>query len=355
MKTLTAHKGQILVVLSALLAALGISLSVVLNTGGGSQVTTITVGGPHGTPTTAVEVPSGVVGAAEAGLDGHASSRSEQPAGVSGAQLEAGREQQEQLAQTDQLPIVTPDAAPSQRGCVTRLVQNYSSRRGVRPRLFVLHYTVSANRPGWDDVNAIVSLFDRVSFQASSNYVIDSEGHCAYIVRESDKAWTQAAANPVAVSVEVVAMGSEPVYAAPPGMAKIALVAHDAMKRWGIPLQLGAVSGCVVTRPGLVDHRMLGACGGGHHDIAPFKIAPVLAAVKALDVPKLPVIPSAALENASCTVGNLRVRLGLPRHGYIGVKARAAIRAKQKRYGIRQTGYAGVLVGRILRLSGCHR
>jgi N-acetyl-anhydromuramyl-L-alanine amidase AmpD len=64
----------------------------------------------------------------------------------------------------------------------------------------VLHYTVSPNRVGWSDVNAVVAEFANPAFQASSNYVIDGEGHCAYIVRESDKAWTQAAANPFAIS-----------------------------------------------------------------------------------------------------------------------------------------------------------
>lgn len=353
-KYLTPRRKALLVsVLSAVLAALGVSLSVVVTSGGGASTTTVTVGGPHGTPTTTVAVPQAAVDAAEGGLDSHAGARSEQPAGVPAAQLDAARDQQEALAATDQLPIVTPDAAPTQRGCVTRLVQNYSSRRGVRPRLFVLHYTVSPNRPGWDDVNAVVSLFDRISFQASSNYVIDGEGHCAYIVRESDKAWTQAAANPVSISVEVINSGSEPVYAASAGLAKIALVAHDAMKRWGIPIQMGAVSGCTVTRAGLVDHGTLGACGGGHHDISPYKVAPVLAAIRALDAPAKLAIPPVSAENAVCTVWNLNRRLGLAGSWKVTAETRAAIRTLQRRFGIPVTGQAGVLVGRILKLKGC--
>lgn len=343
-----------LALVSALCAALGVSLSLVLVDGGSGKTVTVQVGGPHGTRTATITVPTAAVDAAQDALDDHQGARSETPDGVPAAQLEAAREQQDALAQSDQLPIVTPDAAPSQVGCVTRLVQDYSSRRGVRPRLFVLHYTVSPNRPGWSDVNAVVSLFDTPSFQASSNYVIDGEGNCAYIVRESDKAWTQAAANPVSISVEVINTGREPVYAASAGLAKIARVAHDAMKRWGIPFQMGAVSGCTVVRAGMIDHGMLGACGGGHHDIAPYKVAPVLAAAKALEVPKL-ALPPASEENAVCTVLNLEKRLALkPADWKVDAKTRTAIKRIQARYGLPQTGYAGKNVGRALKLKWCH-
>jgi hypothetical protein len=245
----------------------------------GSHTVTFTVGGPHGTTTRTLEVPAAVAHAAELALDDHQGARNETPAGAPPATLEAAREQQDRLAATDQLPIVTPLAAPEQRGCVTHLVVNYSTRRGVRPRVFVLHYTVSANRPGWDDVNAVVHEFDTPAFQASSNYVIDNEGNCAYIVRESDKAWTQAALNPVAISVEVINTGHEATYAGTAGLAKVALVVSDALKRWDIPVQLGAVSNGVVTRAGIVDHGMLGVAGGGHHDIAPFSVQAVIDAV----------------------------------------------------------------------------
>ena len=132
-----------LALVSALCAALGVSLSLVLVDGGSGKTVTVQVGGPHGTRTATITVPTAAVDAAQHALDDHQGARSETPDGVPAAQLEAAREQQDALAQSDQLPIVTPDAAPSQVGCVTRLVQDYSSRRGVRPRLFVLHYTVS--------------------------------------------------------------------------------------------------------------------------------------------------------------------------------------------------------------------
>ncbi|MDX8151081.1 N-acetylmuramoyl-L-alanine amidase [Patulibacter brassicae] len=229
----------------------------------------------------AVTVPSQALEQAARATEDHRGSRSENPPGVSAGELDAGREQQEDLVQRDDLPNVTPLAAPSQRGCRSTFVRNASSRRGVKPRLFVVHYTVSANRPGWDDVNAIVGLFNTPSFAASSSYVIDDEAHCAYIVRESDKPWTQAGFNPVSISVEMIATGREGRLTSAAGMRRLGQVISDSTRRWGIPLQRGAVSGCTVTRAGIVDHRQLGSCGGGHVDISPYSLAPVIAAAKA--------------------------------------------------------------------------
>ena len=353
-----AIKGAVAALLT-LLAAFGIYVGVdnLTASGPATGTTTFTVGGEHGTPTKTIAVPEAAVQQAEAGLDTHEDARSENPPGVTPQELDAADQQQDGFAASDALPAVTPDAAPSQEGCTTQLVQNYSSRHGVAPRLFVLHYTVSPNRTGWSDVNAVVSLFDRVSFQASSNYVIDGEGNCKYIVRESDKAWTQAAANPVSISVEVINSGHEAVYADAPGLRKIAQVAHDAMKRWNIPVQIGQVRGCTVVRPGLIDHLTLGACGGGHHDISPYSVAPVLAAIQAVGAPlrTIAALPPTTASNAKCSIQNLRARLGLPRHGYVGKKTRRAIRVLQGRYGLRPTGYAGFRVGRALKLKGCHR
>ncbi len=274
--------------LAALLAVLGVVVVLTItddnHDGRPDRATiTITVDGPAAgrAPDTTVTAPSSAVAQAKAGVDDHADARNETPDGVKPAVIEAGREQQDRLAATDQLPVVSPLAAPEQAGCASRFVRNYSSRRGVRPRLLVVHYTVSPNRPGWDDVNAIVSLFDRASFQASSNYVIDAEGHCAYIVRESDKAWTQATFNPVAISVEVINTGSEPRFMDPAGYAKLGRVFADAAKRWDIQIRRGSVSGCTVTRSGIVDHNTLGACGGGHADITPYPLQPVIDAIAA--------------------------------------------------------------------------
>lgn len=260
---------RIVAAMIAALSVLGITI-VATSTQGPEQApsVTITVKGP-GHSTATVTAPQSVV--KQAADDLHAGLRTETPAGVPSAELDAGREQQEALAADDQLPIVTPLAAPSQRGCVSRFVQNYSTRRGVTPRLFVLHYTVSPNRPGWDDVNAIVSLFNRPAFAASSSYVIDREAHCAYIVRESDKPWTQAAFNPVSISVEIINSGRERNLIDGPGRAKLVQVMADSMRRWKIPARQGAIAGATVIRSGIVDHVTLGAGGGGHNDVNPYR------------------------------------------------------------------------------------
>jgi hypothetical protein len=243
---------------------------------------TITLGGPGQHAVTLGEAGREQLEAIERSeLDGHGGLRDERPESVPAAQLGEGRAQLRELARHDRLPEVAPLAAPAQPGCSSRFVRNFSSRNGVAPRLWVLHYTVSANRLGVGDVNAIVAWFDQTRSQASSHYVIDAEGHCAYIVRESDKAWTQAAYNPVSLSAEVINTGHDSTYAGVAGLARLAQVLSDSAGRWGIPLQRGAVAGCTVVRPGVVDHAQLGACGGGHGDIAPFDVDAVIAAAAA--------------------------------------------------------------------------
>lgn len=221
-------------------------------------------------PDRSIEVPKGVVQQVapvlESGLQG------ESPAGAPPADLAAAAKQAADIART-QLPLPTAGATLGYEGCRTSFVRNQSSRRGVRPQVQVLHYTVSPNRVGWGDVDAVVALFDRSSSQASSNFVIDGEGHCAYIVPIEAKAWTQAAGNPFSVSYEVIDNGNEGVYMAPAGLAKLRSVVREVARRTGIPMRRGAVSGsCTVVRTGIVQHRDWGTCGGGHGDIAPFPV-----------------------------------------------------------------------------------
>jgi len=171
--------------------------------------------------------------------------------------------------------LPTAGASGGVPGCVTSFVRNQSSRNGVRPTVQVLHYTVSPRRPGRSDVNAIVSYFNRSSSGASSNFVIDDEGHCAYIVPIERKAWTQAGGNPWAVSYEIIATGREGSYLGTAGYRKLASVLKTVKARTGIPLQVGRISGCSPSRSGLVQHRDGGSCWGGHHDIGPFPFASV--------------------------------------------------------------------------------
>jgi hypothetical protein len=98
-------------------------------------------------------------------------------------------------------------------------IHSYSSRHGVRPTQFWLHYTASPNIAGWGDVLSIVHYFTTV--EASSHFVIDREGNCAYIVPIEQKAWTQMAANAFGINFEIIDTGREKTYLDPAGETKL--------------------------------------------------------------------------------------------------------------------------------------
>jgi hypothetical protein len=273
--------------LAAILAITGIAITVTLvdDDGNGTPDTIkVVVNAQHGDsqPTETIKVPEPAVDKAKdqmAGDEDHkdleaAPPNTEPP---TDAQIEQAAEVQTQVK-------ALPEAGAVQgfAGCVTRILPaNFSSRNGARATWQVLHYTVSANRPGWSDVNAIIALFSNPGRQASSNFVIDSDGNCAYIVPIESKAWTQAGGNPWSVSYEIIATGGEPRYLEPPGQAKLTSVMRQVAKRTAIPLRAGAVSSsCTPVRSGIVQHKDFGLCGGGHVDIDPFSVATVLAWVK---------------------------------------------------------------------------
>jgi hypothetical protein len=146
----------------------------------------------------------------------------------------------------------------------------WSSRGGVRPTEFVLHYTVSSNRVGWGDVLAIENFFS-TQRTASSHFIVDFEGRCLKMVPERQKAWTQGNANPWAISVEIIATGRESAAAwrASPLIADrvLARLVRNVMDRWDLPVRRVDPVGCVFP-PGLTDHNRL-ECGNAHTDVAP--------------------------------------------------------------------------------------
>lgn len=291
-RSLTPAQKKALYTLATAIVAVLIAFGVVPSSGNGPAITETTVTGPSGATTITAETADVEQAQAENTHEGEAfsssscggvqhdtiPSTSDRPC-VPMAELAAARKQQLGFAAKDNLPTTIPLAAPSQRGCRTRMVGNKSSRNGVNPRLLVPHYTVSPNRPGFQDVDSITSLFDRLSFMASSSYVIDRDGNCNYIVRESEKPWTQATFNPVSISWEIINTGSERPLFTNAGLAKMAMVMSDAAYRWDIPIRKAKVSGCTVKRSGIIDHRGLGACGGGHGDIGPWTVDHIIDAI----------------------------------------------------------------------------
>lgn len=249
----------------AFLAAYGITLGVSSE----PQTVTRSLGGPG--PTSVVKTTTGALDAVETSKVGqHSDARDETPTGVTGAQIAKADKQQRQLAATNPVPDLSPAAAPEQRGCRSNFVRNYSSRRGVRPIVIVVHYTVSSNLPGFRDINALTAYANSPSSGVSWHFNVDRDGNCAYTVRETDKAWTQATFNPVSIGIEFVSTGRPGDWLTARGRQRAARLLTAIGRRWDIPLRRGAARGCVITRTGIVQHADLGACGGGHSDIVPF-------------------------------------------------------------------------------------
>lgn len=160
--------------------------------------------------------------------------------------------------------LLAATKAPALKPERTKISVNRSTRRGVKPRLIVLHITVSHNRPGITDIDGILDFFAQSSTQASSHIVNDSEGHDARCVNDVDKAWTQAAYNPQSLSIEQIEMASKStdrwMKENRKQLENSALwIAHWSHK-YGIPLTHSTVRG-------VCEHRELGAAGGGHSDV----------------------------------------------------------------------------------------
>jgi hypothetical protein len=285
-------------------------------------------GAGDGKGTATVKVAAPVVAQAAAGLETRLADETpplaEQaaPGELTAAQQAAAR------VKATQDPLPTAGASAGFRGCVTRFVRNQSSRRGVRPQLQVLHYTVSPNRAGWSDVNAVVALFDRSSSQASSTFVIDAEGHCAYIVPIEAKAWTQAAGNPLSVSYEVINSGREAAFMATAGYARLRDVMRQVSARTGIPMRAGSV---YPLRAGIVQHKDGGLAWGGHVDVTPFAKGQIIRVLVAAPSSA----PNTALERARC--GALRhhrraVHAGARWSDVVVVRGRRESRGRRARY-----------------------
>jgi hypothetical protein len=174
-----------------------------------------------------------------------------------------------------EVPEQVPLAAASQPGCVTSFVRNYSDRPHGAPVLEgFIHWTGSSPTIGPQGGRAIVRWFDTPAAQASSNYITDQAGRCWYVVPETKKAWTQAGANPWAVSVEIVNAGVQPLFqtkAARDAVVKLMIGWHH---RWHLPYRHGVVnqSTCVPIRSGYLSHRDGGPCAGGHPDVGSFDL-----------------------------------------------------------------------------------
>lgn len=184
------------------------------------------------------------------------------------AQLDKGNDAAP--ADQPQIPAHVPLAAPEPpAGCFAAFVRNQSSRGGAKIALGVIHWTGSKNIfASKADVLGNVRWFDTSASQASSNYITDDDGYCAYTVPETAKAWTQVGANRWSLSVEVTNPGVLPLFHGSKGRDRVLDLMRRWHRLWGLPYRHGAVDkNCVPTRSGFLSHRDLGPCGGGHPDV----------------------------------------------------------------------------------------
>lgn len=271
----------------SILALLGVTISITSD--GGATTVSVTVNTPEGT--TQVTAPAAAVEAVEnSPLSEHAGSMPKLcpfdepaptvtpsvvhdriPACVTPSEFNDGAEQTAEMITEDRLPD-PPLAAPKIPGCSTKMIKhNFSSRGGVRPVLIVLHQTISPDN-GWAGVNAIVNYFGRPGPRVSSHFVVaGAKDACAYIVHTGNNAWTQVEFNSRSISIEVTGTQSQGYYVKGPGRARLVKLLAEISHDWGIPLRRASVAGCTVRRSGVIDHVGLGACGGNHSDIKPYR------------------------------------------------------------------------------------
>lgn len=171
-----------------------------------------------------------------------------------------------------------PFASDSVPGCRTRFfTTNWSARAaGATPRAFWLHYTAGPDVPNSrSDVDGLTAFGNNPSSAVSWHFNMDKDGNCDYNVPLRYKAWTEAGGNSTGISIEVAGKGDAP-YLRPGGYRELARIYLEIKRRYNIPLRVGALSNCSVTRTGIVTHWMGGPCSGGHVDIKPFDLYQVV-------------------------------------------------------------------------------
>jgi N-acetyl-anhydromuramyl-L-alanine amidase AmpD len=259
------------------------------------------------------------------------------------------------------VPLATPEPITQ-----TRLVRNYSSRNGHRPAILVVHDTESPNAAGLQDVLAIAAWFNNPVSQASSNYTTDADGNTLLLVPDTAKAWTQAYFNSWSISDELIGYASQTSWPDAQLRAVAQLFAAEAAK-WGIPVQRGLISGCTILRPGIVEHRDLGQCGGGHHDAGlDFPLTRFIALVKEYraggyhpkTAPKTKTSSSTARHVASHPIvsgscGRANILRALRTHGGVHGSIADSVKRFQRIHRLAVDGIVGPRTGAALGLRGC--
>lgn len=145
----------------------------------------------------------------------------------------------------------------------------YSSRGGSAVRLIVLH-----TAEGSTTIESLGSWFQNPSAQVSSHTGADDKVNTVgeYVARDQ-KAWTQAAANPYCVAIEMcgfAAWTAADWQTHPNMLANTAAWIAEEAAAFGIPIvKLSAAQAQDGVSRGVCQHVDLGDAGGGHWDCGP--------------------------------------------------------------------------------------
>jgi hypothetical protein len=142
---------------------------------------------------------------------------------------------------------------------------NYSSRGGSKVRLIVLHTAEGART-----IEELGNYFASSSVDASSHAGADDKKNVVgEYVKRPNKAWTQANANPVCVSIELCAFAkwSTAEWNQHPNMlANCAQWIKEEAAYFGLPITKLNASQAQGSGKGVCQHNDLGSWGGGHWD-----------------------------------------------------------------------------------------
>lgn len=153
---------------------------------------------------------------------------------------------------------------------------NYSSRGTDDVRLIVLH-TAEGSRT----IESLGDYFAKPGIEVSSHAGADDKAEViGEYVKPEHKAWTQANANPIAVSLELCGFAAWPEsewLKHPRMLENCAKWIAEEAERFSIPVVRLSPAGAKGSGRGICQHVDLGGWGGGHHDCgAGFPMAQVI-------------------------------------------------------------------------------
>jgi hypothetical protein len=141
---------------------------------------------------------------------------------------------------------------------------NYSSRGGAAVRLIVIHTAEGATT-----IESLGNFFKGDVDASSHTGADDKKNTIGEYVKRGNKAWTQANANPVCVSLELCGFAdwSKDTWMKHPNMLDNCAkwIAEEA-KAYGIPITKLTDSQAQGSGRGVCQHENLGSWGGGHWD-----------------------------------------------------------------------------------------